>query len=280
MIGYTLGLIALIMVALFYRRALPNATNRFDYELESHRQMLAQLERDAAMGALSDADAQALILDVQRRILRLHKTDTVSQTPKGMSPYRLAMLSAITLICAAIGYGYFGNRSLSDKPSAPPLRSDPALVQAAQTARAALLRDPSDATAWVDLSRALIVDGKGLESLEALNMATRAWPEKSILWVAYGQALVHHAGGDVSPAARYAFERAHALDTRHPGPRVYLALAWLQAGHPEQALPLLDEIARTSPPHAIWMPQVRRMQRGARAMIAAGVGQNNSLPSH
>jgi cytochrome c-type biogenesis protein CcmH len=77
----------------------------------------------------------------------------------------------------------------------------------------------------------------------------------------------------MNPAARLAFGKAARLDPKHPGPRLFLALAWLQAGKPQEALPVLDALDKDSPANAPWRPRLERMKRGAQAMMAAGVGQ-------
>lgn len=142
---------------------------------------------------------------------------------------------------------------------------------AVETARQALLANPADTVAWVRLSLALGQEGKSYQAAEALHVALKAMPDNVDLWVAYGEALVAHSEGQVTPAARLAFDRASTLAPDHPAPKIYLALAWMQAAQPEQALVLLQEIARHSKVDAPWMPQVNRMMRGAQAMIDAGV---------
>ncbi len=272
MIWIALLLTIFVLAALLRALHRPDTLeDRFISEMGYHRGALKRLDDERDSAHLSAAEAQALKLDVQRRMLRLHRP--MMQKPTLMRAYWAYGFCGLSLALACVGYGLSGNYKLPDAPLA--LKpSPPATLQALGTARRDLLQDPANVAAWIDMSFALQKQGQGVRAIEALEVATRAMPKSADLWVARGQALIAHGGGQISPAARLAFDRAAALDPKHPGPRLYLALAWLQAGSPQQALPLLQSLARESPPAAAWMPQVQRMMRGADAMIAAGIGSS------
>ena len=159
-----------------------------------------------------------------------------------------------------------------------PHQTAPEADQSFAEARAELLQNPADVPAWLRLSMALTAKGETERAAEALNVALSAMPDSPDLWVGYGETLTAHAGGQVTPAARLAFDRANQLAPHHPAPRFYLALSWLQSGNPREALSTLEDLARDSRPDAPWMPRVERMMRGARTMIAAGVGGESGLP--
>lgn len=168
-------------------------------------------------------------------------------------------------------YALTGNPAArSSRPAPPP--AAPEADRSFAEARAQLLQDPADVPAWLSLSMALASKGETERAAEAMTVALSAMPDNPDLWVGYGETLIAHAGGQVTPAARLAFDRASQLAPGHPAPRFYLALAWLQSGNPQEALAVLEDLARISKPDAPWMPKVERMMRGARTMIAAGVG--------
>lgn len=167
-------------------------------------------------------------------------------------------------------------------PAAKGFRPEPvpAAPDAARTfneARAELLKDPGNVPAWLRMSMSLSSSGETQKAAEALSVALSAMPESADLWVGYGETLTAHAGGQVTPAARMAFDRASQLAPEHPAPKFYLALAWMQSGNPKEALATLEALARESRPDAPWMPRVERMMRGARTMIAAGVGPDGAV---
>jgi cytochrome c-type biogenesis protein CcmH len=266
MIGGAFLLIALVCLCFWLALRRPDVLHdRYSAEVAHHRAALARIATDP----LQAQDAQALSLDVQRRLLRVRRSAAQTQTRKPRT--LLYVFSCVMIAASVIGYQQLGQHGMRDVP-AQALISPPSAAQNYQNAKAVLLSDPANISAWIDLSTALQAQGNTAPAIEALEAATHAMPTSADLWVARGQALMAHGGGALSPAARFAFDRASVLDPAHPGPRLYLALAWLQAGQPKQALPLLESLTHDAPKDAPWLPRVARMTRGAKAMIAAGVG--------
>ena len=186
---------------------------------------------------------------------------------------------AAVLVILSIGGGLY---AMAGHPSAQgsrpaPLPAPPNAAVAFNEARAELLKDPADVPAWLRMAMSLSSSGESQKAAEALSVALSAMPESADLWVGYGETLTAHADGVVTPAARLAFDRANQLAPHHPAPKFYLALSWLQSGNPKEALATLEDLARDSQPDAPWMPRVERMMRGARTMIAAGVGPDGTF---
>jgi cytochrome c-type biogenesis protein CcmH len=271
MIIAALLLIALVLLAPWLAARHPDVLDdRYSVEVAHHRAALARIAADSTATQLSGPDAQALSLDVQRRLLRV-KRSAARQAKPNMHPGWSLLLHSAAIVSVVFGYAHFGHPLLRDVP-APPIIAPPAAQKAYQGAQTQLLQNPANIAAWIDMSMALQSQGETARAVEALEVASRAMPKSADLWVARGQALMRHGGGQMSPAARLAFDRASAIDPSHPGPRLYLALSWLLAGQPSQALPVLEALARSSPADAPWLPRVAAMTRGAKAMIAAGVG--------
>jgi cytochrome c-type biogenesis protein CcmH len=259
--------LAVLLLLILWLRQADVLANRHASELAHHRASIARIEQEHAAGQMSAGEAQSLTLDVQRRMLRLRPA--TSTTTRLLPRASLLLISAASVAAAAAGYAHFGNARLADRPAVPQARP----IAALQNAQSVLIQSPENVPAWIDLSMALLARGESARAVEALTVASNAMPQSADLWVARGQALMAHGGGQLNPAARLAFDKASAIDPAHPGPRLYLALAWLQAGKPQESLPLLQSLAKDSPPDAPWMPRVARMTRGAQAMIAAGVGK-------
>ncbi|MCH8683778.1 tetratricopeptide repeat protein [Pedomonas mirosovicensis] len=188
--------------------------------------------------------------------------------------------AAVVLVILGLGggtYAVVGHPAAKGiRPAAP--AAAPEADEAFAEARSVLLENPADVPAWLRLSMALSGKGETERAAEALSVALGAMPDSPDLWIGYGETLTAHAGGQVTPAARLAFDRANQLAPHHPAPKYYLALSWLQSGNPREALAALEDLAKESKPDAPWMPRVERMMRGARTMIAAGVGPNGALP--
>lgn len=143
-----------------------------------------------------------------------------------------------------------------------------------EQARMLLLQDPGNTAAWTAMASGLHDIGQLDAALEALDVAGKAMPRNADLWVARGQLLVKHAGGEITPAARLAFDRAAQIDPAHPAPRYMLALSWVMQGKPQEALPILMALERDTPADATYRGSVERLLRGVRTMMAAGVGQS------
>ncbi|MGZ8331924.1 MAG: tetratricopeptide repeat protein [Allosphingosinicella sp.] len=101
-----------------------------------------------------------------------------------------------------------------------------------------------------------------------IRSALREHPDNAILWVGYGNALVVHSGGLITPAAQLAFERAAALAPDHPAPRFFFGLALAQSGRLDEAERIWRALVATAPADAPWRAQVEQqleMLRQARA---------------
>jgi cytochrome c-type biogenesis protein CcmH len=197
------------------------------------------------------------------------------QTPR---PNLLSLgIVAILVVLSLAGYVRAG------KPQAL-TRVIPAAVPVVETradieqARRVLLEDPGNIAAWSAMATGLQETGHPDDALEALSVASKAMPRSADLWVARGQLLVRRADGEITPAARLAFDRAAQIDPSHPAPRYMLALAWVMQGKPQDALPILQALERDTPKDAAYRENVERLLLGVQSMIAAGVGSSASLP--
>ena len=242
-------------------------TDRHAQELQQYQAEIDGLRQQRHAGLLSDSETQAQIIGVQRRMLRSRR-DVSSTRPE--IPQSASIAVIVLMMAAGLGlYLLQGNARLADHPAAA-LVTPPGAHTDYESARQQLLRQPGDIGAWLKMSGALIAMGDTQQATEALAKATEVMPDNADLWVARGETLVAHAGGTVTPAARLAFDRASRIDPKHPGPRLYLALSWMQAGKPDEALQVLEPLAKESPADAPWRPRVERMISGCKAMIAAG----------
>jgi cytochrome c-type biogenesis protein CcmH/NrfG len=77
-----------------------------------------------------------------------------------------------------------------------------------------------------------------------------------VLWLGLGNALQAHADGVLTPAARYAFERAAAVAPDHPAPHYFLGLAYVQMGDLDGADAVWRGLLAKTPATAPWRPRV------------------------
>ena len=180
------------------------------------------------------------------------------------------MATVVTLLLAGGGYALVGQPQLPARP-APPLTDDATASAEFEAARGRLLENTGDTGAWLAFADALTRQGRAEDAVQGLQLAIKAMPNNPDLWVGLGDTLTRIAGGQVTPAARLAFDRANAIDPDHPAPYYFLALAWVQAGEPDEAEKLLLQLKARAPADAPFMPAVDRLLRGTRAMQAAGI---------
>jgi cytochrome c-type biogenesis protein CcmH len=98
--------------------------------------------------------------------------------------------------------------------------------------------------------------GRAADATQAFRTAIRILGASAERNAGLGEAIVTAEDGIVTAEARSAFEAAHALDPKAPGPRFYLALAAEQAGKPEEAKRVLQALLADAPAAAPWRPAV------------------------
>ncbi|GAA0739728.1 MULTISPECIES: tetratricopeptide repeat protein [Sphingomonas] len=164
-------------------------------------------------------------------------------------PKRFWTVPAMAVMLAGAGYAWQGQPSLPDHPvegvaSVRPL--DPDLIAAREGLFGRFNFDYSYFMAADAMTRA------GAPQLAATVMlgAVRKAPNDLGLWAGLGLALSEHDGDQLSPAARYAFDKAETLAPNHPGPPFYRGVALARAGDLEAARQAWGKALRLLPPTA------------------------------
>jgi cytochrome c-type biogenesis protein CcmH/NrfG len=180
-------------------------------------------------------------------------------------------LVGAALLLAMAGYAWQGRPGLAGRP--PPERAAEARVESAfAEMRHDVLGRFDLADSWLTIAEGYERRGNTRSAVDLLANATRQYPLNSSLWIGLGDALVLHADGRMSPAARLAFERAIALAPRAQGPRLFYGLALVQAGEFAEADKVWRDLLAAAPPDASWRPLLEQriaLLAQLRAMIAA-----------
>ena len=181
-------------------------------------------------------------------------------------------LAAAALLFAVAGYAWQGSPTLPGQP-APPNQDVMQPDTAFATERANLMERFGNEAQWLDFADALHRMGRDQMAVVAIKSGLRKYPRSADLWVGLGNALVTHAGGMISPAAQFAFDRAAAIAPDHPGPPFFLGLAYAQAGQIDKAEAVWRELLARTPADAPWradlvqrlavIEQVRARMNGA-----------------
>jgi cytochrome c-type biogenesis protein CcmH len=263
------GLLSAIVVALLAgpllarpRPAEEDAAGSGHPDLAVYRDQLAELEREVARGLVPEAEAATARLEIQRRILA---AAAGSRSPAGATPSRRGWAGAALLLllpAAAIAiYLDLGSPGLPALPFAERLAAaapDQELAQMVAKLAARMKAHPEDPKGWVILADSLGQLGRYADSAEAYGKAIAALeaahqPVAAELRSRQGEALVAAAQGQVTPAAKAAFDAALAADPKDSRARFYLALALSQAGHLDAALSQWVALEADSPPDAPWL---------------------------
>jgi cytochrome c-type biogenesis protein CcmH/NrfG len=177
-------------------------------------------------------------------------------------------LLAAALLLALAGYAWQGRPGLAGSPKRPPETQevpDSAFAQMRQD----MLGRFDTADRWLTIAEGFQRRGDTRGAAGLIRSALREHPDNAILWIGYGNALVIHAGGLITPAAQLAFERAAALAPDHPAPRFFFGLALAQSGRLDEAERTWRALLENAPADAPWRAQVEQQLQAleqARAM--------------
>lgn len=222
---------------------------------------LAEIDRQASDGDLSEAEAAALRLEAQRRILAESRTAETAARP--LSPRALNVagvtLALFVLFGGGILYGLLGRPDLSSPDARVAVQPDNSIDRMIAALEAQVRETPDDAEMWRILGQAYSQAGRFDDAARAYERGITLMPEDGRLLSARGEALVQAAGGVVTDDAFAAFEAANALDPAEPRTRYFLALHKDQTGDRDGAMNDWIALLNSAPPGAPWAPQVRAL---------------------
>lgn len=177
-------------------------------------------------------------------------------------------LAAAALLFGVAGYAWQGSPGQAGDPTPP--KTDAVQPDSDfATERVQVMGRFGTSAQWLDFADALHRANRDRAAVTALKTALVQSPNDPDLWVGLGNALVIHANGLVSPAARFAFEKAAKIAPGHPGPPFFMGLAYAQAGQPEKAIALWQELLAKAPPNAAWRGDLEQRL----AQLQSGAGQ-------
>ena len=239
-----------------------------DANLAMLRDSLADVDVQAASGAVAPSEAEALRTEIKRRMLGASRAVDAAPRPLGQAALgRLAIvLTALVGVAATALYATLGRPDLaSPPPPAVAAPADPATPGNAEVAsmvgklEARLKTQPNDAQGWQMLGWSNFQLSRYREASVAYARAVALAPQTPGNASAYGEALVQAAGGIVTPDARAQFAAANRLDAGDPRARYFLGLAKQQANDPKGALDDWFKLLSESPADAPYTEQLRRI---------------------
>ncbi len=122
-----------------------------------------------------------------------------------------------------------------------------------------VVADPHDAAAWQGLGEQYFALDRFDDAARAFRRSVDANPNQAQIWSALGEAQVMASKHDPMPAvAAAAFARAHALDSKDPRSRYFLAVGRDLKGDHRGAIDDWLALLRDTPPGAPWENDLRR----------------------
>jgi cytochrome c-type biogenesis protein CcmH len=277
------------------------AAPRAAYDLAVYRDQLAEIGRDQARGVLNQAEAEAARTEVERRIL------ASADAPAAPAPHRSApraVAVAVAVVLPVLALGLYAGLGAPGLPGAPAdgrhaaldaalagggVRGDqagvdgPDMVALVDQLAERMKERPDDVRGWLLLARSYGTLGRYQDSADAYAAALARGAgdgdQGAEAHAAYGEALTAAANGQITVAAKAAFDAALARDPAEPRARFYLALAKAQGGDVEAALADWVRLEAEAPADAPWRVAVTdQIERAAAALGRDPAGRPGRVP--
>jgi cytochrome c-type biogenesis protein CcmH len=284
LITLTAALVA-VLLALSFRRGRPEATGEADLAL--YRDQLAEVERDAARGVLSDTEAEAVRTEVARRLLA---ADRISGQPGAAQTGPLApalLIGVLAAVTAVFLYQRLGAPDMPDQsradllsaadtrkaerpgqeeaeklfgqPWVAPDGADPAYLDLVAKLRAAMAERPDDLEGWRLLARNEAQLGNFTAAVAAQGkvIALIGGDAPAEEHVALAALMIRAAGGFVSPEAEAVLVKALSIDPKNGMALYYAGVLYAQAGRFDRTLEIWSPLLAASTPEDPWVTPIR-----------------------
>lgn len=182
-------------------------------------------------------------------------------------PKAVWMIFAAALVFGLAGYAWQGQPGRAGSPASANL----ALADDGEgmvRARRAMFDPVAVPSRNIILADGFARRGKYDTAAGILRSEVRANPGNTEAWLALANALVGHAKGTITPAARHAFTRAEASDPAHPGPAYFAGIALIRAGDVEAARTIWADLLQNAPAEAEWRGELAQRLARLDALLA------------
>ncbi len=262
------GAVLLLLSGLSRGRSKDGAENggRGGHDMAVYRDQLSELDADLERGLISDQEAEAARIEIERRLLAAdrdagHDRKQTAQTGAAKTPVSLRHRTAVAIVLGlpllSFGlYGLLGSPGLPDLPLAEretePAASpafDPAQIEGmvAQLAQK-LETGPGDPQAWRMLARSYLVLERPQEAQDAYLRGRGHFPDDPGLLADHATFITVMATPEgssdmvVPDEAAAMFERVLTIDPENGEALWFSGLAAVQNGEPNRAGALWERL--------------------------------------
>ena len=257
-------------------------------DIAVYKDQLTEVERDLARGILTEAEAEAVRIEVSRRLLEADNRSSDREFDQtGQSGPGIAIVALVVVVGGITTYAWLGAPGYGDmpmqarlaalevaradrpaqvaaeaevvdqlpKPEAP----DPAFLTLMAQLRSAVAERPDDIQGLTFLAQYEARIGRFAQAREAQEqiVAVKGNSATVVDRLTLIDIMVFAAGGYVSPEAEAVLRDILREAPENGAARYYLGLVEAQAGRADRAFPIWARLLEDSPPSAPWIPVVR-----------------------
>jgi len=172
-------------------------------------------------------------------------------------PRRLWTVAATGVMLGAAGYAWQGSPTLAGHPVSAESRAGDVDANLVALREAMFGKFGSYTFSYATAADAMTRAGHPDLAAAVWLGGVRKAPREPGLWSGLGLALAEQDGNQISPASKFAFEKAMTLNRQHPGPPFFYGLALVREGKFAEARPLWAEAVALAPETISYRDELR-----------------------
>jgi cytochrome c-type biogenesis protein CcmH len=270
----------LVLLRALNQGAVVGNMPRADHDRRFYEAQIAEIDRQAGIGLIGEAEMQAAKAEAARRLLASDDVAAHQAAVIGRG-HLLSVMVLVPLLTLPV-YLLAGSPSMPSFPLAA-RKADPVAAAQSGDVMSALAKveahlkiNPNDGRGHEIIAPIYLRMGRHAEALQSFAAALKNLGPTAERLSNVGEARVYQSDGRVTPEAMQDFDAALALDPKHVKARFFLALAAQQADDKPRAVALLTALQGDLPDGEL-KAEIGR-QIGLLTGTPAGGGEIAALP--